>query len=153
MTITRSPVIALAALLAGLSAASCHKAPPEQYAGQSTLAEMSKMVHEKISDPATAAAVVALLDSAEAVSRSADSALSLDIAALARTNAEPGATRAELQAILERIEARRRADLQKMIALRFQMKALTTPAQWKEIVDHEQSIIGQLPAVPAEARY
>lgn len=114
---------------------------------------MSTMIHNKVSDPSTATKLVALLDSAETVVRTADGATAQDIATLARLNAQPSATRAELQAIFDGIDLRDRSEMQRLIGLRFAMKALTTPAQWKEITDHEQSLVGEPPSVPAEARY
>ena len=140
-------------MLVAIVAAGCHKAPPQEYAGQSALAGMTKVIHEQVHDTATAARVIALVDSAQRLVGRADSATARDLVALVRANAQPETTTAELGAIFDRIDARSSATVRELIALQFRAKGLTTPAEWKAITDHEAAIVGQPPTVPADARY
>jgi hypothetical protein len=63
----------------------------------------------------------------------------------AEASADPGAERADLQAIAEGVAANRRASLREMMNARLELRRGMTPAQWRAFVE-------QLPAFDGDLR-
>jgi len=76
-------------MLVAIVAAGCHKAPPQEYAGQSALAGMTKVIHEQVHDTATAARVIALVDRAEYKRRQAPPGIKITTKAFGRDRRVP----------------------------------------------------------------
>lgn len=126
-------VMALAAAL--IAASGCSSKPtvtPEQRA-QADLAAYETQIRKVVQDPARANRLVTLADEFNKLASQSIARVNDYRARVAALNSNYEATREDYQALLREQNAVSQAFVQKALALREQMAALTTDAEWEEL--------------------
>jgi hypothetical protein len=124
--------IALALAVVALGGCSSKPLTPEQQA-QADLKEYEVQVRKVIADPARADQLVALANEFQRQVRQSADILGDYPAKVAALDANYDAVRKDYEALLGEQDARREVLLKKFGALREQMVALTTDAEWEEL--------------------
>lgn len=124
--------VALALALAAAAGCSSRPLTPEQQA-QADLKDYEAQVRKVVADPARADQLVALANEFQQQVRQSAAILGDYPAKVAALDANYAATRKDYEVLLGEQDARRQELLKKFGALREQMVALTTDAEWEEL--------------------
>jgi len=121
-------------LLALIAATGCSSKSltPEQEA-QADLSACDAQIRKVVADPARADQLVALTDEFNKLGWQSIASVTEYRARVAALNSDYDATREDFEALISKQDAVREAFLKKALALREQMTALTTDAEWEQL--------------------
>jgi len=125
----------LGLILAWVVAGGCSSKPalsPEQQA-QADLAEYEAELRKVITDPVRADKLMALTNEFQKLLQDTVTHVSSYRAKAAALNSNYGATRADYESLFSQQDAAREIFVQRAVALREQMAALTTDAEWAHL--------------------
>ena len=134
MTAYRAAVLSLAFGLCLSTACSSSKSKetPEQQA-ETGLTAYQAHIRDVVQDPVRADQLVQLSTEFQGVIEEAGRSLESYHAKVSLLNANYGATRTEFQALFDRQDQERAGLIERAIALRTRMAAITTDAEWAEL--------------------
>jgi hypothetical protein len=134
MTGYPAAVLSLAFVLCLSTACSSSKSKetPEQRA-ETGLTAYQAHIREVVQDPVRADQLVQLSTEFQGVIEEAGRSLGSYDAKVSLLNANYGATRAEFQALFDRQDQERAGLIERAVALRTRMAAITTDAEWAEL--------------------
>jgi uncharacterized coiled-coil DUF342 family protein len=131
---------ALALVLTAVTGCSSKHLTPEQQA-QANMEAYAAQIRKVVADPARADQLVALTTQYQQQMRESAAVVRDYRAKLAALNANYEATREDFETLFSQQDAHREALLRKVAALREQITALTTDAEWHELEKARQRML------------
>lgn len=102
------------------------------------LAAMSRKAGEQVPDAGRAARLQQAIDGLGAELIAFHDAYADISVELRELNADPAASRAQFEALLEQFEVKHRQLRERILQRHFELIALTSPAEWKALAPHER---------------
>ena len=131
--------MAVVLALAWLAGCSSNKTGPEAVAAG--LGKMRSAATKHVEDPQRRAGVLQSIDGLQ-VDLDALRRVDFDTLTQVRAlNTRPDVTRAEMQAAMDELDQQRRQARERVVRRHFEMTALTTPAEWKELAKLERKAL------------
>jgi hypothetical protein len=135
-------VLLLAAAIA-LAGCADKSQPPRQKIAHA-LQEMSDDVSRQVGDPQRAARLQRAIDGLDADLTELQGAAEKLRADLRALNADPAATRAQFEQLLDAFDAERRHLRERVMQRHFEFLAATSADEWAVLAPHEQDALGAL---------
>jgi len=125
----------LAALGAVLVLGACHKKPeltPTQVA-QQDLAQFQAQIRKIVKDSSCADSLVAMTNEFQGIATAIAARDSAALLKISQLNRDYSSTRAQFDSVFRAMDAARRADIPRLLALRTRMAKQATPEEWEQL--------------------